>query len=180
MLPARSIPAPGPQPRWSRRSFKTLNGYNPTNLFKSIPGEMSKQNQACLPSLLPFIFRARTWTGRGGGGAIRKSTGWDLSLPQRNQMGFRKERRKACGLRPFLLKNQRLVVLRSVALPPRPGEALELLEPFLFLKSEGGQENQDLKSHRRPRARFRVLSPDKSKHMKEAREKNIDAGDDVP
>ena len=31
-------------------------------------------------------------------------------------------------------KDNRLVVLRSVALPPRPGEALELLEPFLFFE----------------------------------------------
>ena len=90
--------------------------------------------QPCLPSLLPFIFRARTWTGRGGGGAIRKSTGWDLSLPQRNQMGFRKERRKACGLRLFLWKNRRLVVLRSAALPPRPCPGSEGFDPLMFLQ----------------------------------------------
>jgi hypothetical protein len=44
--------------------------------------------------------------------------------------------------RPFLWKNRRLVVLRSVVLPPRPGEALELLEPFLFFeKGRWGRKN---------------------------------------
>jgi hypothetical protein len=98
------------------------------------PGRLDKDLRFLAPetlpdSLLPYIFRARTWTGRGGGGAIRKSTGWDLSFASAKPNGF--PQRKA---RPFLWKNRRLVVLRSVALPPRPAEALELHEPFLFFE----------------------------------------------
>ena len=85
----------------------------------------------CLPSLLTFVFEAKAWTGRGGRGAICESTGRDLGLHQRNQKSFRKERRKACGLRLVLWKDHRLVVSRSATLPPRPGGGLKLLEPLI-------------------------------------------------
>jgi hypothetical protein len=88
--------------------------------------------QPCPPSLLTFVFAAKAWTGRGGSGAICESTGRDLGLHQRNQKSFRKERRKACGLRLALWKDQYLVVSRSATLPPRPGGGLKLLEPLIF------------------------------------------------
>jgi hypothetical protein len=86
------------------------------------------------PSLLAFVFEAKAWTGRGSGGAIRESTGWDHNFSRRSQKAFRKERRKACGLRLAPWKHHSLVVSRSAALPPCPGGRLELLEPFLFFK----------------------------------------------
>jgi len=50
------------------------------------------------PSLLAFVFEAKAWTGRGSGGAIRESTGWDHNFSQRSQKSF--SQRKAEGLRP--------------------------------------------------------------------------------
>jgi len=77
---------------------------------------------------LAFVFKAKAWTGLGGGGAIRRSTGWDQNFSQRSQTA--KERRKACGLRLVPGKHHGLVVSRT----PRPGGRLELFEPFLFFK----------------------------------------------
>jgi len=68
---------------------------------------------------MAFVFEAKAWTGRGGGGAIRESTGWDLNFSQRSQTAFRKERRKACGLRLVLGKHHGLAVSRT----PRPADA---------------------------------------------------------
>src|SRR5512139_2612725 len=51
-------------------------------------------------------------------------------------MFFRKEGRKASGLRPAPWKDHRLVVSRSATLPPRPGGTWNLLISIYFLKSE--------------------------------------------
>ena len=85
----------------------------------------------CLPSLFSGIFEAKAWMRRGGGGAIRESTGRDLGVHQVRPKRFRKERRQACGFRPLRWKDQRLLVSRSATLPRARGR-WELPEPFVF------------------------------------------------
>ena len=72
--------------------------------------------------------------GVGVAARFAKAPVGTLTLSRRSQTAFRKERRKACGLRLVPGKHHSLVVSRSAALPPRPGRRLELLEPFLFFK----------------------------------------------
>jgi len=100
---------------------------------------MSRSFLGLPPSLFAVVFEAKAWTGRGGGGAIRESTGRNPGLPQRNQKGFRKERRKACGPRLILWKNPCLVVSRSATLPPRPGGVWKYSSSLYYLKNEGRQ-----------------------------------------
>ena len=56
-----------------------------------------KQRTTCPHSLLIFAFGIKAWFGRGGGDAIRESTGRVIHFHRPNQKGFRKEGRKACG-----------------------------------------------------------------------------------
>jgi len=57
---------------------------------------------ACLPSLLSFIFEAKAWTGRGGGGAIRESTGRDLAITNDAKSDSAKSGgRPAASARPY-------------------------------------------------------------------------------
>jgi hypothetical protein len=103
------------------------------------PGRLDKDLRFLAPetlpdSLLPYIFRARTWTGRGGGGAIRKSTGWDLGLHKRNQMGFRKERpARSYG------KTGASWFCEAWRCPRALVKRWNSLNHFYFLKREGGQ-----------------------------------------
>jgi alpha-amylase/alpha-mannosidase (GH57 family) len=57
--------------------------------------------------------------------------------PEVSSTAFRKERRKASGLRPSQWKDHRLVVSGSATLPPRPGSAWNPLISLYFLKSDG-------------------------------------------
>ena len=65
----------------------------------------------------------RAWIGRGGGGAIRGSTGRELRFHRQNQKDLRKERRKACGPAPAPGKTSALW-FREARRCPRALEAL--------------------------------------------------------
>jgi len=78
--------------------------------------------------------RQKLGLGVGVAARFAKAPVGTLTFLSDPKKAFRKERRKACGLRLVLWKHQCLVVSRSAALPPRPGGRLELLEPFLFFK----------------------------------------------
>jgi hypothetical protein len=106
-------------------------GFPRRKTFKHIGNFLSRFLRG-LPPLLAFVFEVKAWTGRGDGGAIRESTGRDLGLHQRNQKDFRKERRKAYGLRLILWENRCLVVSRSATLPPRPGGAWKQSDSLCF------------------------------------------------
>jgi len=77
--------------------------------------------------------------GRGGGGAIRESTGRELRFHLRNQKGFREERRKAYGSAPIHGKTSALW-FREARRCPRafPGDP-KVLILLCLRKNEKGQ-----------------------------------------
>src|SRR5512136_2592086 len=111
---------PCPFPRRSNLLKQLLSGTRPLEFHcRREPFPCQGIIEACLPPLLALVIGAKAWAGRGGGAAIRESTGRDFDFAQRNQRFFRKGRRKASGLRPAPWKDHCLVVSRSATLPPR-------------------------------------------------------------
>jgi hypothetical protein len=109
-----------------------LEGYAVVVLPAPLGLIFGSKNEAKYP-LPPFPFAVYFW-----GENLDWARGWWRDS-QKHRLGSQLAAAKPKGFpqrkaRPFLWKNRRLVVLRSVAPPPRPGEALELLEPFLFFE----------------------------------------------
>ncbi|MBP1717053.1 MAG: hypothetical protein H6Q43_491 [Deltaproteobacteria bacterium] len=73
------------------------NSFHLLNLSYSRHMENARGRRRLPPSLSICVFWVRAGTGRGDSDAIGESTGRDLRFHLRNQKGFRKGRRKACG-----------------------------------------------------------------------------------
>ena len=120
-----------------------MNQKAPCQTAKSTP-LMRGQAFASLPIKVLWI---KTRTGRGDGDAIRKSTGRDRSLPRRNQEGFHKERRKACGPARSHGKTTALRLCEARRRPRTPAGAPKdgiLLSSY---RSEDGQVSLLLDKH---------------------------------
>ena len=89
-----------------------------------------------LGSLFGFVFEGKAWTGHGDGDAICESTGRDLRFHRRNQKGFRKGRRKACGSATSHGMTIALWFREARRRPRVPAGISKNMIPLCFLKSE--------------------------------------------